>query len=166
MIIEEKPFSSTYYRLASCGLQRMEDRHADVIGRTLACMDPWRRMGYTATGLFRYLIRNDPSQYRYSIVLAEEIAGLVCVRYPWLRGPYIELLAVFSPYQGRHFGREVIGWAMNEMMQIAGNVWATVSSFNTPARLFYQNNGFVEIAELPELVNSGFNEILLRKKCA
>jgi len=142
----------------------MEDQNSRIIGRTLACMDPWRRLGYTEIGLFRYLIRSDPSLNRYTIVASEETAGVICIRYPWLRGPYLELLAVFPLHQGKNMGREIVVWMTDESSGKSSNIWTTVSSFNARALSFYKKNGFVEIAELPELATSGFSEILLRKK--
>jgi len=143
----------------------MEDQNVRSICKALACMDPWLRLGYTEDGLFRYLIRSDPSLYRYAIVMSEETTGVVCVRYPWLRGPYLELLAVFPPHQGKDIGREIVAWMKNECCGVSNNIWTTVSSFNAPALSFYKNIGFIEIAELPDLAAGGFSEILLQKKC-
>jgi diamine N-acetyltransferase len=161
----KSPFSSRQYSLASCELNGMEDQNVRSISKVLACMDPWLRLGYTEDGLFRYLIRSDPSLYRYAIVMSEETAGVVCVRYPWLRGPYLELLAVFPPHQGRGTGREIVAWMKDECCGVSNNIWTTVSSFNATALSFYKNSGFIEIAELPDLAAGGFSEILLQKKC-
>jgi len=163
--VAEKPFAEKHYRLASCKLQLFDDQSARVISNILACQDPWLRLGYTEDGMFRYLTRTDPSLYRYAVVVSEETSGVICVRYPWLRGPYLELLAVFPPHQGKKMGREIMGWMSDECFGVSNNIWTTVSSFNTPALLFYKNIGFVEIAELPDLVAGGFSEILLQKKC-
>jgi len=165
MSIDEMPFSSVHYKLPSCELHGMETQNARSISRTLAGMDPWLRLGYTEEGLFGYLIRSDPSLYRYAIVVSEETAGVVCIRYPWLRGPYLELLAVFAPYQGKSMGREIIVWMSDQSSGASSNIWTTVSSFNARALSFYKNIGFAEIAELPDLVAGGFCEILLQKKC-
>ena len=97
--------------------------------------------------------------------MSEETAGVVCVRYPWLRGPYLELLAVFPPHQGKNMGREIVAWMKDECCGVSNNIWTTVSSFNAPALSFYKNIGFIEIAQLPDLVAGGFSEILLQKKC-
>jgi ribosomal protein S18 acetylase RimI-like enzyme len=58
-----------------------------------------------------------------------------------------------------------MGWMSDECFGVSNNIWTTVSSFNTPALLFYKNIGFVEIAELQDLVAGGFSEKLLQKKC-
>ena len=110
MTIAEKPFSEKHYSLASCELQWMDDQNARSISKRPGMQDPWLRLGYTEDGLFRYLIRSDPSLNRYAVVVSEETAGVVCVRYPWLRGPYLEMLAVFPPHQGKSLGRALIAW--------------------------------------------------------
>lgn len=143
----------------------MEDQKARSICKALACMDPWLGLGYTEEGLFRYLIRSDPSLNRYAVVVSNETAGVVCIRYPWLRGPYLELLAVFPPHQGKNRGREIVAWMIDECSRVSNTIWTTVSLFNTPALSFYKSIGFIEIAQLPDLVADGFIEILLQKKC-
>lgn len=167
MTIAEKPFSGKHYCLASCELQLTADQNARSISKALASIDPWRCLGYTEEGLFRYLIRSDPSLNRYAVVVCRETAGVVCVRYPWLRGPYLELLAVFPSQQGRGIGREIIGWMAAECPGASNSIWTTASSFNTLALAFYKGLGFAEIADLPDLVAGGYCEILLRKtlKC-
>jgi hypothetical protein len=165
MTSADMPFSAMQYRLPSCNLRLMTDQDAESIGKTLAVMDPWHRLGYTEAGLIGYLMRSDPSLNRYVAVVSEAIAGVVCVRYPWLRGPYIELLALFPQHQGMNMGRNIVAWISDEIKCVSGNIWSTVSSFNIPARSFYKENGFSEIVELPDLLRSGFSEILLQKKC-
>jgi len=165
MTTAEKFFAEKRYSLASCRLQLMDDQRARAASNVLAFQDPWLRLGYTEEGLFRYLTRTDPSLNRYAVLVSEETAGVICVRYPWLRGPYLEMLALFPPHQGKSLGDALIVWMSDECRGLSNNIWTTVSSFNTPALSFYIKSGFVEIAELPDLVAGGFSEILLQKKC-
>jgi ribosomal protein S18 acetylase RimI-like enzyme len=88
-------------------------------------------------------------------------AGIVCCRYPWLFGPFLELLALYPQFQGHGCGREILDWL--EEPAAFTNLWTTVSSFNLRALNFYIKFGFVEIGSLPNLVRPGFDEILLRK---
>jgi len=161
----EKPFAEKRYHLDSCLLQLMDDRRACEISSILASQDPWLRLGYTKDSLFRYLNRSDPSLNRYAVVVSEEVAGVICVRYPWLRGPYLEMLAVFPPHQRRSLGKALVVWMSDECCGLSNNIWTTASSFNAAALSFYKNIGFVEIAQIPDLVTAGFCEILLWKNC-
>lgn len=135
---------------------------ADIpaLAQVLADLDPWRRLGFSAAVLAAYLGRDDPALIR---VVAEQDgapAALLALRKPWLRGPYIEVLAVLPAAQGAGLGRALVEWAA---AQSGGNLWACVSDFNAPARAFYARQGFAEVASLPDLVAAGEGEILLRR---
>lgn len=158
------PFGEDLYTLRSCALQRLCGKDADPAGNALAAMDPWRTLGYSARGLSRYLLRHDPALNRFRVVLSEESAGVVAIRYPWLLGPYIELLALYGPYQSSGIGKEILQWVESRVRSTSGNLWALVSSFNTPGQEFYRKAGFVAVAPLEDLVCPGHAEILLRKR--
>lgn len=127
----------------------------------LATMDPWRTLGYTASGLAAYLERDDAALIRVVAEREGRVAGLLALRRPWLRGPYIEMLAVLLGAQGGGFGRMLVDWAAAQAG--GGNLWACVSTFNHPARAFYAHAGFTEVAPLADLVAAGQDEILLRR---
>ena len=90
------------------------------------------------------------------------LAGAMTVRWPWLHGPYLELLAVLPEAQGRGLGGALLGWLIAQVPS-SRNLWVAVSAFNTGARRFYARHGFVEVGTVPGLVRDGFDEILLRK---
>ena len=160
----DKIFLNEDYRLSSCSLRGgLEHREADVVSGVLADLDPWQTLGYSKDDLGRYLLRRDPALKRYVVLTAQGISGVVSVRHPWLRGPYLELLAVFKPYQGRGLGREVMLWLEDQARPASKNIWVTVAAFNASALSFYDRLGFKEVGVLPELVRPGYDEILLRK---
>ena len=101
---------------------------------------------------------------RYRIVAGTQTYGVVCIRYPWLRGPYIELIGFVPAGQGQGLGGDVLAWIEEQVRGEATNLWALVSSFNQLARRFYAKHRFLEIAPLPDLVAPGKTEILLRKR--
>ena len=160
------PFCEEIYRLESCSLSALTERDANVSAGLLASIDPWRLLGYTQDRLERYLLRSDPSLRRFSIKLdgTGPAAGVLCVRYPWLCGAYIETIAVFPAFQGRGLGREAVEWIIEQTRPSSGNLWVLVSSFNHEARSFYAGLGFQEVVPLPDLVKPGCDEILLRKR--
>lgn len=135
--------------------------HIPALAAALAAMDPWRALGYTATGLAAYLGREDAALTRVVIEQDGVAIAVLALRKPWLRGPYIELLAVLPQGQGSGLGRQLVEWAA---AQGGGNLWACVSAFNHPARAFYDRAGFAEVAALPGLVAEGSDEILLRRR--
>ncbi len=132
-----------------------------VLAEALASMEPWRTLGYSAAGLAGYLAREDAALTRMVAEKGGAPSAVIAVRQPWLRGPYIEVLAVLPPAQGAGLGARLVNWAAERG---GGNLWACVSAFNQPARDFYARLGFAEVAPLPGLVAEGFEEILLRRR--
>lgn len=142
-------------------LRPLVSAHIAALAPALAAMDPWRRLGFTAVGLAAYLGREDAALTRVVLEQDGRAAAVLALRRPWLRGPYIELLAVLPDAQGGGHGRRLVEWAA---AQGGGNLWACVSAFNHAARAFYARAGFVEVAPLPDLVAEGADEILLRRR--
>lgn len=136
---------------------------AGTLGRSLAAMDPWLQLGSTVSALTDYLERDDPALLRQALLQGGELAGVIAVRAPWLRGPFIELLAVLPSFQRRGVGRQAVAWLVSRALP-AKNLWASVSDFNLPARAFWRHHGFEEVAPLPDLVRQGATEILLRRR--
>lgn len=160
-----RPFDARHYMLAHCELALLEDAaEARELAEMLARLEPWRKLGYTADRLADYLERQDPALRPFRIVAGAANVGVVCIRHPWLRGPYIELIGFGPAAQGQGLGANVIAWMEAQVRYEVDNLWALVSSFNEPARRFYAKHGFVEVAALNELAASGYDEILLRKR--
>jgi len=156
-------FSSDRFTLSGCELRRMRVRDLPSIAAKLAKMDPWKKMNYSPAALARFLGQKDPSLHCLMITVAGKTAGVFCVQYPWMRGSYIALFAVFEPYSGKGIGAELVEWLGGQTAEKCRNLWALVSSFNRRARKFYKQRGFREIAVLEDLVAPGFDEILIRK---
>jgi ribosomal protein S18 acetylase RimI-like enzyme len=160
--VSEQPFAPAEYALGAGRLAPLDPSAAGLLAERLAGMDPWRRLGYESSVLQRYLSGDSPALTRFRIDCDGVLAGVVAVRWPWLHGPYLELLAVLPDHQGRGIGSAVLRWLEAEG-GASRNLWVAVSAFNEPARRFYARHGFVEIGTVPGLVRDGFDEILLRK---
>ncbi len=159
------PFSQTQYSLAACTLRAMgNEAEATLLGEQLANMDPWRTLRYTASAMQAYLLRQDAALYRYGVVTENHMSGVVCVRYPWLRGSYLELIGLDAATQGHGVGADIMDWLEAQTRLASHNVWLLVSSFNTKARAFYERRGYYEIGPIQDLIAPGCDEILLRKR--
>lgn len=162
--MSEEPFSAEEYLLSSCTLVSLRNRaDADFVSRQLAEIDPWRFLGYSSEGLCRYFLRKDPALNRCLILVNGRKAGIVCLRYPWLRGPYIEMIGLCESFQGMGIGREIISWIEAETSMMSQNIWTMVSAFNQRAIRFYERAGFIKIAPVHDLIQRGEDEILYRK---
>jgi ribosomal protein S18 acetylase RimI-like enzyme len=152
------------YHLSACTLQVLQHaEEADVLGHLLADMDPWRTLRYTPEALQRYLLRPDSTLYRYVVTVQANLIGAVCIRYPWLRGAYLELIGLAAAYQARGAGGEILHWLETQTRLAARNVWVVVAAFNTGACRFYARHGYSAIGTLTDFVQPGYDEVLLRK---
>lgn len=160
------PFAAGPHDLGPCVLSAPPSgAEAEAIADVLAGMDPWAALGFAASGIAAYLNRDDPALSRYAVRVDGAVAGVLCVRWPWLRGPYIELLGLAPACQGLGLGKALLGWTEAEARKAgAGNLWVAASSFNQRALEFYRKQGFREIGLVEGLVRPGFDEVLLRKR--
>ena len=158
-----RPFRGSHYALRSCELRAMEVEWANLIADQLAQMEPWRTLAYTPDALGRYLSAGGQDSMRFAVLREETIAGVVCVRFPWLRGAYLELIGLFPQAQGQGIGRAVCEWLEQEISGHADNLWTLVSSFNSSARRFYANCQFTGIGVLKDFVRPGHDELLMRR---
>ena len=157
------PFHHSSIDLKNCTLLPLEGSDAEWIVVKMASMDPWKRLGHLESSLLRYLTGMNPGLARYQISVDGETAGVCCIRYPWLRGPFLELICVLEEFQGRGIGRAALGWMAQEAKGVCPNIWSTVSSFNERAVAFYRELGFSEVVTLKDFMREGYDEILLRK---
>ena len=94
------PFSGPTNELGGARLVALEARDCAQLAEAIAAMPPWSVMNYPADALARFLASSDGGVLRYLVEIGGEPAGAVSVRYPWLKGPYLELLAILPAYQG------------------------------------------------------------------
>lgn len=158
-------FSKPMEHLDGCQLSMpLTEPQAAAVAGVLAASEPWATLKFSAPALAKYLTREDAALRRYLVSVEGQPAGVICVRHPWLRGPYIELLGMFPEHRGKGLGKQVLAWAENEARREAKNLWVVASSFNHPALAFYQRLGFHPIGPIAGLVTPEHDEILLRKR--
>jgi ribosomal protein S18 acetylase RimI-like enzyme len=157
-------FSLTCHSLESCHLRPLAEGEPEQLGHLCAGIDPYRRLGQSAAALTAYLSRPDLALFRFGIETSSGLVGVVAVRSPWLRGPFLEMLAILPGARGLGLGRQTTDWVATDAGRIAANLWTTVSDFNENARRFYRRLGFAEVSELPGLIAEGSSEILLRRQ--
>jgi ribosomal protein S18 acetylase RimI-like enzyme len=146
-------------RLASLDLSCCANLAAGI-----AAMEPWSVMNYPAEQLAAFLAGEDSGATRYLVRVNESDAGAVSVRHPWLKGPYLELLALLPQAQAQGIGSHIMAWFERTALEHrARNLWVCASSFNARALRFYERHGYRRAATLPGLVADGYDEILLRK---
>lgn len=137
-----------------------------ALAERIVTMEPWRRYdSYTAEGLAGYLGNVEPHAPRFLIRENDDVVGAFGVRRGWLRGPYLQFLAVLPEGQRRGIGSAVLDWLEAEARASGErNLLVLTSAFNVPALAFYERHGFTRVGPLPDLVADGITEILLHKR--
>lgn len=138
---------------------------AAPLAAALAAMLPWSVYPYPAEGIRHYLVTEEPGAPRYALTIGGTTAGVAGLRLGWLRGPYLQMLAVLPAFQGHGAGRRVLDW-MEREARLRGerNLWVCASEFNDGALRFYERAGFTRVAPLDGLVSDRIAEILMRKR--
>lgn len=138
---------------------------AGTLGPLLSRIDPWQRYCFTPDALTAFLASTEADAVRFTINSDRTLAGAVAVKRDWLRGPYLQFLAVLPAYQRQGIGGRVLDWFEGEAARRgAQNLWIAASDFNVQALALYESRGFVRAALLPDLIAEGTAEILLRKR--
>jgi ribosomal protein S18 acetylase RimI-like enzyme len=146
-------------------LAPLAEADAHRLGEAFARIDPWAAYGYPATGLVSFLAAREPGVSRLALVLDQQTVGASVIRADWLRGPYLQFLAVLPDAQRRGIGAAFLAWMEREARAAnERNLWVAASQINTGAIRFYERQGFTEVAKLDGLVADGFEEILFRKR--
>jgi GNAT superfamily N-acetyltransferase len=158
------PSSAPAIELGPARLEPLAPASCQALAASIVAIEPWSVMGYPAEKLASFLATPESAVRRYRVSLGASDAGVVSVRSPWLKGPYLELLALLPPAQNRGIGSRIVDWfEATAIEQEARNLWVCASSFNARALRFYARHGFAPVATLPGLVADGYDEILLRK---
>jgi GNAT superfamily N-acetyltransferase len=145
-------------------LRPMTPELAELLGPAVAAIEPWSTINYPAAQLTAFLTLEDPALNRRAIFVEDEPAGIIAVRSPWLRGPYLQVLALLRPFQGQGFGKHLLAWFETQATGNARWLWLCHSSFNRRAGAFYTREGFHEVAVLTDLMLDGGDEVLMRKR--
>lgn len=156
------PFAAESHDLDGLVLGPLGD-DVEAIAARLAGLDPWAAMGRPAESFVAYMTRPMAATFRFALRLDGSPVGFLSLRYPFMRGPYIETIAVFPEAQRRGLARRIVDWIGREVEGEATNLWLCVTDWNAPARTAYAAMGFVEIGPIPDIAMVGQTEIFLRK---
>jgi diamine N-acetyltransferase len=165
--MNQHAFSVMIHQLDGAVLVPVVPETAAGLATRLAAIPPWSTMKYSAGGMQSYLTAPDAACRRFAIMSDGALAGAAAIRWPWLKGPYLELIGLTPEFQGRGLGAAVLDWMEREAAVARARwLWLLVSSFNARAIAFYERRGFERTAALDDLAADGFSEILMRKRCA
>jgi ribosomal protein S18 acetylase RimI-like enzyme len=146
-------------------LEPMTADAAQRLGPAVASIDPWKRYGFDGATLARGFETTGDGAVRFQVQIDGVLAGIVIVRSPWLTGPYLQMLALLPGYSGRGIGAIILRWfEATARSGNARNIWLCVAGFNVDAHRLYVRHGFERVGMLPDLLQDGVDEMLMRKK--
>src|SRR4029078_2956642 len=136
----------------------LEPAGARRLAEAIVAIPPWSVMAYPAEALARFLSAADDGASRFRLEVDGVEAGAVSIRFPWLKGPYLELLALLPPFQRQGIGGMLLQRFEDEAIsREARNLFVCASSFNENALRFYRRHGFRDAGVLPGLVAEGYD---------
>ncbi len=159
------PFEHKTYDLGEVVLAPLTPVNARKLGAALSAIPPWSVIGYPEERLTGSLQRETPSVKRFEVLADGALAGLIVIQDPFLHGPYLQQLAVLPGFQGRGAGSRLLQWMEAEARRAKSRqLWLCVSTFNAPARAFYDRFGFEAVAVLDKLATDASDEVFMRKR--
>jgi ribosomal protein S18 acetylase RimI-like enzyme len=160
------PFAARRHDLGAVALLPLDAATAPALAARVVALDPWARLGLAAAAMADRMTRPSPGAHRFAVVDAGRLVGYVAVRHPFMRGPYLETIAILPEAQRRGIARRVIDWMAREVEGLDANLWLCVTEWNATARATYAALGFVEVGPIPDLVAAGQSEIFMRRALA
>ena len=136
------------------------------LGPALAGVGPWAHYNFTGDTLAAFLAGEMGESHRLEILCDGQSAGAVVIRYPWLAGPYLQMLAVLPQFQRLGIGGHALTWYETQSRTIAAarQVWLCVTAANVDAQRFYREHGYDLTATIAGLMRDGDDELLMRKR--
>jgi ribosomal protein S18 acetylase RimI-like enzyme len=135
-----------------------------ALAKEVVALDPWKHLGYTEEDLLSCYQSTAADGQQFIILVDGDVAGIVCLQHPWLRGVYIKHLVILPPFQGQGIGALALQHIEHHYAGETNNIWLLVSAFNQAGQGFYQRMGFSRVAVIDDLIIEGEDEILMRKR--
>ncbi len=160
----ETPFAPRRHALGPVDLVPLTQESIPELAADVAALDPWKRIGVAPEAWAARMAKATPGGHRFVLEREGAAVGYLSIRHPFMRGPYLETIAVFPQAQGHGIARAVIDWMAAEAAKDGEReLWLCVTEWNVRARAAYAALGFVEVAPLADLVTDGQSEIFMRR---
>lgn len=150
-------------------IRPMQGNDVPACARIMAGNELWQRYGITPEAAIA----------RFEKALADNASILVAtsgeqtVGFCWYhrkgafnRSGYIQLIGIDPDCKGQGIGKLLLLSAEEIVVQVSDDMFLTVSDFNASAQAFYQKLGYDFVGEIPDYVQPGIAEKIMRKKLA
>ena len=105
----------------------------------------------------------DPAKEVYIAKTSKDIVGFIVLL---MVGPfrgYVQVLCVSPDFRSKGLGAQLLGFVEKRVFTESPNLFLCVSSFNEKAQKFYTRLGYQQIGTIPDFVEVGYSEFLMRK---
>ena len=151
---------------AALRLALIEPATANLLVPLLSHIEPWSKIPSSEQSLTHHFKSDDPALNRFAVYYDDVCVGAVSVRYPFLKGPYLELLGLSLDVQGIGIGSRLMQWFENEAPPPARSLWLLCSDFNRSGLEFYEQQGFKRVSIIEDVYADGLKDFLMRKQIA
>jgi ribosomal protein S18 acetylase RimI-like enzyme len=127
----------------------------------MAGNEPWITLKRDYSKCMRIL--EDPLSEVYLLRDRNIPVGFVMIKLKGAFTGYLQTIAIDEKYRGQGIGEAVIKFIEELIFNSFSNVYICASSFNLGAQRLYERLGYEKIGVLKDLVERGYNEILMRK---
>ena len=143
----------------------MTPEWAALLAPEIAQSDPWKQLKISTGAIESLLGSPKPDHIQQAIICDGAAIGAMVIHTDWLLGPYLRHLSVVASSRGSGVGEIAVDWLVSYARSTHQcNIWLCVSEFNSRAEAFYRRNGFERVATIDNLVVTGENEILMRRR--
>jgi len=143
-------------------IRQTEDRtHFEVCARIMCVNDPWVRYGMG----YELCLQAFEGDFReiYILEIEDVLAGFAILQMTGTFKGYIQSLCLGEQWRSRGFGRKLLQFCEERILEISPNIFICVSEFNRGAIKLYDDFGFQRVGSLPDFLQPGITEWLMRK---
>ena len=141
--------------------QTKEKKHIEICARMMAATDPWIQYGMD----YEQCLKAFEGEFReiYLLQIDQAIAGFAILQITGTFKGYIQSLCISKEKRGQGWGKKLLQFCEERILQLSPNIFICVSEFNSGALRLYKEFGFKLIGELHDFLQPGITELLLRK---
>jgi ribosomal protein S18 acetylase RimI-like enzyme len=77
--------------------------------------------------------------------------------------PYIHIIAVKKEYRGKGIGKKLLSFLEETVLNSESKIFLVVADFNLKAKKLYEQIGYKEVGQIPDLYKEGVTEYLMMK---
>ena len=143
-------------------IKQTKDKKAiSICAQMMSDTDPWIRYGMD----YELCLKAFEGDFReiYILEVEQAIAGFAILQMKGTFKGYIQSLCIIEKWRAHGFGRRLLQFCEERILEISPNIFICVSEFNKSAIKLYEEFGFELVGSLHDFLQPGLTELLMRK---